>query len=109
MQYYRRGTTWMSAQQAREYDKRGEITVVEPDKEVVQEAVIEDKKEEISIDEAKKILVEDIVSGKAIEVTQEELDNAELIEAVPMTEVLANEEKQYAKETGTKIKKGSKK
>ena len=55
MQYYRRGTTWMTAQQAREYDKRGGITVVEPDKEVVQEAVIEDKKEEVIVEEARDL------------------------------------------------------
>jgi len=113
MQYYRRGTTWMSAQQAREYDAKGGVTVVEPTKEVVVEAVIEDK----------KVIVEDVISGKEIEVSQKDIDNAEEITTeeardLPIVETalakledvapIEIKEETYAKEIGTKTKKSGK-
>lgn len=76
---YERNGRWLTSEQIVEYNKNN-------------------KKPETSI------MATDIITGEDIEITQEELDNSEEIETLPMTEVIKNESK-LPKEVQSKNKK----
>jgi len=94
---FRRGNVWLTREQLFEYNKKNSIVITKDE---------EKQEPNIEIQEKEEIVPAYNEDGSETTITQEELENSELVESKPMVEVI--KEETDAKSIGTETKKAGK-